>query len=244
MKAADVMTQRVVSVTPNSSIVEAARIMLENRISGLPVLDGSGKLVGIVTESDLLRRSEIGTERRRSHWVEFLTSPGLLAKEYVQSHGSKVSDVMTADPLTIREDASLADIVLLMEKKRVKRLPVVRGEKVVGIVSRANLVRALVSLASETREAIPGDVSIRERILAEIDRHSWAPRTVNVFVRDGIVEFWGTIFDDRERQALRVAAENTPGVKEVRDHLVWSEPMVGLTFGLPAQERDNTDAST
>lgn len=245
MKASDVMTRRVVSVKPDSSVIDAAQLMLENRISGLPVIDGNRKLVGIVTEGDLLRRSEIATERRRPRWLEYLISPGRLAGEYVRTHGRKVSEVMTAEPQTITEETPLDEIVLVMEKKRIKRLPVVRGQKVVGIVSRANLVHALVSLAPETEDTIPSDASIRQRILAEIDRQPWGPRNlVNVIVRNGNVELWGTIFDERDREALRVAAENVPGVKQIHDHLAWVEPMSGLVFDSPDQEREASGAST
>jgi CBS domain-containing protein len=237
MKAADVMTRHVISIKPDSSIVEAAQLMLLNRISGLPVLDDRGKLVGIVTEGDLLRRRETGTERRRPRWLEFIIGPGRLASEYVHTHGRKIDEVMTVKPQTITEETPLDEIVLLMERKRIKRLPVVRGDEVVGIVSRENLVRALASLALEALETVHGDDSIRERVLAEIDRQSWAPRTLtNVIVRAGIVELWGTIFDEREREALRVAAENVPGVRQVKDHLVWVEPVSGMAIDAPNQE--------
>src|SRR6185312_12689812 len=145
---------------------------------------------------------------------------------------------------TITEETPLDEIVLLMERKRIKRLPVVRGGEVVGIVSRANLVRALASLAPETQETALGDASIRERVLAEIDKQPWAPRTLtNIIVRGGVVELWGTIFDERERKALRVVAENVPGVRQVRDHLVWVEPMSGMAFGAPDQDRESSDKS-
>jgi CBS domain-containing protein len=238
MKASDVMTQHIVSVKPDSSVTEAAQLMLTNRISGLPVIDGNRRLVGIVTEGDLLRRGEIATQRRRPHWLEVFISPGRLASEYVRSHARKVNEVMTEDPQTITEETPLEEIVLLMEKKRIKRLPVVREGEVVGVVSRANLVHALVSLAPKAENTVPSDANIRQRILTEIDRQPWSPgKLVNVIVRDGNVELWGTIFDERDRQALRVVAENVPGVKQIHDHLVWVEPMSGLTFDPPDRER-------
>lgn len=244
MKASDVMTRHVISIKPDSSVAEAAQLMLENRISGLPVIDSDGKLVGIVTEGDMLRRSEIATERRRSHWLEFLISPGRLANEYVRTHGRKVREIMTAEPQTITEETALDEIVLMMEKKRIKRLPVLRGEQVVGIVSRANLVHALVSLAPETEDTAPSDATIRERILTEMDRQPWSPRKlVNVIVRGGNVELWGTIFDYRDRDALRVVAENVPGVKHIHDHLVWVEPMSGLAFDASDEEPESTSVS-
>lgn len=245
MKASDVMTRHVISINPDSSVAEAAKLMVENRISGLPVIDSDGKLVGIVTEGDMLRRSEIATERRRSHWLEFLISPGRLANEYVRTHGRKVREIMTAEPQTITEETALDEIVLMMEKKRIKRLPVLRGEQVVGIVSRANLVHALVSLAPEAEDTAPSDTTIRERILTEMDRQPWSPRKlVNVIVRGGNVELWGTIFDYRDRDALRVVAENVPGVKQIHDHLVWVEPMSGLAFNASDEEREASDVSS
>jgi CBS domain-containing protein len=147
MKAIDVMTRNVVSVKLDSSVFEAAQLMILNRISGLPVLDTAGKLVGVVTEGDLLRRAETGTEGRKPSWLEFFLGQGRLATDYVHTHGRKIRDVMTSDPETIVEETPLDEIVALMEHKRIKRLPVMRGDKMVGIVSRANLVQALASLA-------------------------------------------------------------------------------------------------
>jgi CBS domain-containing protein len=163
MKAVDVMTRNVVSVELDSSVFEAAQRMILNRISGLPVLDASGKLVGIVTESDLLRRAETGTMRRRPSWLEFFLGNGRLATEYVRTHASKIRDVMTSDPQTILEQTPLDEIVTLMEQKRIKRLPVMRGDKMVGIVSRANLVQALAALARKTADTLPSDAVLRQR---------------------------------------------------------------------------------
>ena len=137
MKAIDVMTRNVVSIKVDSSVFEAAERMILNRISGLPVLDASGKLVGVVTEGDLLRRAETGTERHRSSWLEFFLGQGRLATEYVRTHGRKIGDVMTPSPATIVEETPLDEIVAVMEQKRIKRLPVIRGDKMVGIVGRA-----------------------------------------------------------------------------------------------------------
>jgi len=161
MKAVDVMTRNVVSVKLDSSVFEAAQLMILNRISGLPVLVTSGKLVGVVTEGDLLRRAETATERRRASWLEFFLGQGRLATEYVRTHGRKIRDVMTSNPQTIVEETSLDEIVALMEQKRIKRLPVMRGDKMVGIVSRANLVQALASLARETADTLPSDATLR-----------------------------------------------------------------------------------
>jgi len=241
MKARDVMCPRVISVPSDASVIEAVRLMLQNRISGLPVVGPKGELVGIVTEGDFLRRGEIGTQRRRSRWLEFLVGPGRLADEYVRARGRKVDEVMTPDPVTITEDTPLDEAVDLMERRRIKRLPVVREKRLVGIVSRANIMRALASLAREAKAPAPDDAAIRERILAECKEQSWAPM-VNVLVRNGVVELWGTLTDERERRALIVAAENVPGVKAVHDHMVWIEPVSGLT--LQSQEDEAPERSS
>jgi CBS domain-containing protein len=206
--------------------------MLQNKISGLPVVNADGKLIGIVTEGDFLRRAETATERRRPRWLEFLVGPGRLADDYVHTHARKIGDIMTPDPHTVTEDTSLEDVVHLMEKHRIKRLPVVRGKMLVGIVTRANLLHALASVAPTIPASAATDESIHERFMAEIERQKWAPAGfLNVIVRQGVVELWGTITDERQRQALIVAAQNIPGVKTVRDNLVWVEPMSGVVVG-------------
>jgi CBS domain-containing protein len=237
MKARDVMTQRVISIESSATILQGARLMLQNRISGLPVVDASGNLVGIVTEGDFLRRSEIATERKRPRWLQFLLGSGHLAEEFVQSHGRKIDEVMTRDPYAIVEDTPLEEVVKLMEKHRVKRLPVVRGRRLVGIVSRANLLHALVSFSRNLKPVSASDEQIRARLLKELDKEKWAPSAlVNVVVRDGVVELCGSITDERQRTALKVMAENIPGVKDVRDHLVWVEPMSGTLLYSPEDE--------
>jgi CBS domain-containing protein len=231
MNVKDVMTSPVLSVELDSPILQAIRIMLQRHISGLPVIDKEGRLVGIVTEGDFLRRAETGTQRQRPRWLEFLIGPGRLADEYTRSHGRKVQEIMTADPITVTEQTPLEEVVRVMEKHRIKRLPVVRGQELVGIVSRANLLHALAGLARDIKPATTSDQRIREQLLAELGRQSWTPAAlINVIVKDGIVELWGTITDDRERQAIIVAAENVPGVRAVRDHLVWIEPNSGMVI--------------
>src|SRR5215471_914476 len=236
MKAKDVMTSPVVSIEQDASIWQAVRIMLQRHISGLPVIDKDGGLVGIVTEGDFLRRAETGTQRQRPRWLEFLIGPGRLAEEYVRSSSRKVEDVMTRSVHTIKEDTSLSDAVELMERHRIKRLPVLRDDRLVGIVSRANLLHALASVGREIKSTSADDVAIRERLLTELNQQDWAPvGLIDVIVRNGTVELWGTILDERKRRALIVAAENVPDVKSVRDHLVWVEPVSGMTIGPPEQ---------
>jgi len=237
MQVKDIMTINVISIGADEAIVKAAGLMLQNRISGLPVVDKEGELVGMVTEGDFLRRGELGTQRRRPKWLEFIVGPGKLAEEYVRTSGRKVEDVMTPDPWTIRDDDSLETVVEMMERHHVKRLPVTRGGRMVGIVSRANLLHALATYASDLPAPAGGDSAIRANILAAFAKQDWAPR-VNVIVKDGVAELRGVVTDDRERQGLVVAAENVAGVKKVHDHLVWVEPISGLAFPSAEDEKE------
>lgn len=237
MKAADVMTRQIVTIEADAPIAKAVRLMLQNRISGLPVVNAAGKLVGIVTEGDFLRRTETGTEVRRPAWLEFLVGPGRLANEYVRTHARKVDEVMTPDVVSVTEDMPVQDIVRLMEQRRIKRVPVLQNDKLVGIISRANLLRALAGLIAEVPPTTTDDKALRERILADFQKQSWAPHAgIDVSVRNGVVELWGAIMDERERQAFRVAVENVPGVKAVKDHLCWVEPMSGWVMEAPESE--------
>src|SRR6185295_3196818 len=180
-----------------------------------------GKLVGIVSEGDFIRRSEINTQRKRGRWLKFLLGTGAEATDYVREHGRKVSEVMTSDPITITEDATLEEIVNAMEAKGIKRLPVMTGDKLVGIVSRANLLQAVAGLAREIPDPTADDDHIRSRIIAAIEKNDWSPFGLNVIVRDGIVHLNGVITDGHARKAAIVAAETVAGVKQVHDHLCW-----------------------
>ena len=231
MNVSEIMTQNVVRVRPEASILEAIRLMLQNRISGLPVVNTADQLVGVVTEGDLLRRAEIQTERKRPRWITFLLGPNRLAEDYVHSHGRKVAEVMTPKPVTVSEKTSLDEVVQVMEKHRIKRLPVMRGERLVGIVSRANLLHALAATAREVAPTLSDDEKIRERLVSEETKQSWAPPVqTNFIVRNGVVHMWGIVTNEHQRQALKVMAENIPGVKAVRDHIVWVEPMSGIAI--------------
>ena len=229
MKAKDIMTRRVISISPDASILKAAHLMLQHRISGLPVVDPAGVLIGIVTEGDFLRRTETGTERRKPRWLEFVLGPGRAAADFTHSHGRKVEEVMSDSPYSVSEDTTLDEIVSLMERHRIKRVPVTRDAHLVGIVSRANLMRALISIARSAQPPAQSDLDIRSRIMTEMDTQKWAPvALVEVTVNKGVVDLWGTILDERDRKALKVLAENVPGVKAVNDHMVWVEPMSGF----------------
>ena len=220
MRARDVMVRAVATTTPETTVEQVARLMINLRISGVPVLDGAGHLVGIVTEGDLLRRVETGTERRRSRWSEWLSGNSRLAADYIRSHARRVEDVMTREVVSVEELASLGEIAELMETRRIKRVPVVRDGKIVGIVSRADLLQVLASGGVATA-AEESDRLIRRTLLAELRAQKWAnPTEANIVVSDGIVHFWGTAGSEEERAALRVVAENIPGVRGIEDHAI------------------------
>jgi CBS domain-containing protein len=242
MKAWDVMTRDVLTVGRETPVANAIRVMLDNNISGLPVLD-NGTVVGIVTEGDLLRRSETGTERHRPRWLEILMGPGRMAGEYVRTHGRKVAEIMTTDVISVAGDTPLDDVVGLMERRRIKRVPVIEGDVLVGVVSRLDLLRALLRAIEAQHSEHRDDDDIREQILAELAKAAWVPRDgLSISVKDGVVDLNGVILEEKEREALRVVAENTPGVRAVEDHLVWIEPVSGTVIeprldDRPARER-------
>ena len=220
MKASEIMTREVLGVAPDTPILEVAKLMVDQRISGVPVIDHS-KLVGIISEHDLVRRVELGTEQRRSRWVQFLTSDDTLLAEYVHARGRVARDVMTTDVVTVASDVPIATIAEILETRHIKRVPVVDGGKIVGIVSRANLLQALVAVESARMESTQtDDAAIHDAILAEIDKIAWlqSPIMNNVTVSNGVVHLWGYVGSDDERRAVRIAAERVAGVKAVRDH--------------------------
>jgi CBS domain-containing protein len=213
------MVRAVATTTPETTVETVARLMINLRISGVPVLDRNGRLVGIVTEGDLLRRAETGTERRRSRWSEWFSANSRLAAEYIKSHARRVEDIMTREVVSVGELATLAEIAELMETRRIKRVPVVHDGKIVGIVSRADLLQVLASGGTTTADE-DSDRVIRERLLGELRKQEWAnPTESNVVVTDGVVHFWGTVGSEEERRALRVVAENVPGVRGIEDHM-------------------------
>lgn len=234
MKAQDIMSRDVVTVEPDATILHAARLMLQRKFSGLPVVDAAGRLVGIVTEGDFLRRTETATVRRRPRWLEFVIGSGRLAEEYTRTTGRLVKEVMTHDVCSATEDTPLETIADLMERLHIKRIPIMRGQQVVGIVTRQNLLRALVRSTGTATTAAADDKTIRESLLKELKRQPWAPSAIDVVVADGRVKLGGAIFDDRQRYALRVLAENIPGVKGIEDELVWVEPMSGTVIAATA----------
>jgi CBS domain-containing protein len=228
MRAADVMTPNVVTVGPDTTVQQLAALLSERGISGAPVVDAAGDMIGIVSEGDLLHRTELGTEkrddraRRHSWWLEHYASG--LAQDYVKSHGRTVKDIMTQTVVSVGEDTSLAEVATLLETRRIKRVPVMRGNKIVGIISRSNLVRALgAATGAVLGTGSSDDRAIRGSLLAELQHQPWAAKlwAQDIIVSDGIVHLWfGSDDAEETRQAVRVAAENVPGVRGIEEHIV------------------------
>jgi CBS domain-containing protein len=220
MNAGHIMTRQVVTVGPEANVVDIARLMLERNISGVPVVDEEMRVLGIVSEGDLVRRHEIGTgERHHSWWLNFITGPATQAQEYTKAHAKRARDVMTSPAITVDEDTTIAEIAEALEKNHIKRVPVVRGDRLVGIVSRANIVQLL---AAAKRLEVPVDASddkLRQQILDVLGKQPWASLGLfNVTVNKGVVEFWGFVRSEAEQRAARAAAESIGGVKRVEDH--------------------------
>jgi CBS domain-containing protein len=236
MIVSDVMTRKVLSVTPDDTVDNAVNLMLRHGISGLLVVDAQGTLAGVVTEGDLLRRDEIGTERHRPWWLRVLVSPGKQALDFTRTHGRKVSDIMTPEVICVDVATPLEEVVETMEKQRVKRLAVTEKGHVVGVIARSDLLRALLSHEREnvSTSTQQDDRTVRANILAALEAASWAPMTtLNVTVAKGVADVWGTITNADERRGICVIVENVPGVKAVHDHLVFVEPYTGTVIESP-----------
>jgi len=228
VRAADVMVRDVVTIGPDESVARAARLMTENDVSALPVVAADGRMIGLISEADLLRREEIGTANRRAEWVETITPATTLAAEFAKSHGKRVADLMSENVIAVTENTSLNEIAAILEHNRIKRVPVVRGDELVGIVSRSNLIQALASAVVTTSAPSDESRSIREQLLSRLKEQTWTDfGGRNVIVKDGEVHLWGLVGSDEERKALVVLAEDVPGVTKVLDEtilLVRSDP--------------------
>lgn len=234
MFAADVMTQPALAIDPQAPLAQAIRLMTEHKVSGLPVVEKSGAIVGIVTEGDLMRRVETQTTGDKSGWLASFFLPGRDAEKFMRSHGRRVEEVMATDVVTVTEDTPLDDVVRLMERHRIKRVPVVRERRLVGVVSRADLMRRVGEALSAPA---PGsdDATIERAIRAAMKRETWAIGSqISIGVHDGVVDLDGCLFDLRERDALGVLAENVPGVKRVDNRIVCIEPVSGFVTFDPA----------
>ena len=228
MRAHQIMTKDVITVGPHTSMLDAANIMLRCHVSGLPVIDERGKLLGVISEGDLLRRSEIGTGRKRVRLLEIIAGPARLARDFVEEHGREVRDVMTQDVVTVAEDAPLDEVVRQMESNAINRLPVMRGESLVGIITRTNILRAIAGLAREIPDPTADDEHIRDRITRTVNAASWRPLGFQVAVHDGVVHLHGVVASEEARQATAVAARGTSGVTKVYDHLGFLDPYSGF----------------
>jgi CBS domain-containing protein len=229
MKAADAMSRDLLTVTPDSTIASAIELMIEHRVSGLPVVTRDGQVAGVITEGDLLRRPETGTDVSHSLWRALLGSPGREAEEYARAHGRQVGEVMSRGIVSAPPDVDLAGVVSLMEAHHVKRVLILERDRLVGIITRADILRALLQELSDSPDPGTNDQEIRQRFRTALQELRWAPRaTVTGSVTNGTLTLEGVILDPRERGALHVIAENIPGVRRVIDRLVWVEPICGL----------------
>jgi CBS domain-containing protein len=220
MRVADIMTSDVVTVRPETNVREVARILLDRGISAVPVVDDDGRPLGIVSEGDLVRRTELGTGTRRSWWLDLFGDPDERAVRFAREHGRTAEQVMSRELITTTEDASLAEVARLLEKHRIKRVPVLRDGRIVGILSRANILRGFASLEEKQPVAAPaGDLEIRRAVLSNLSGAGIAAGLVDVTVSAGRVQLWGTTRSDAEERAAIVAAEEAPGVTAVESHL-------------------------
>lgn len=220
MQAKDIMTRQVITVRPDTPVAEIATLLLQRHISAVPVVDENEKMIGIVSEGDLVVRSDIGTgEHRHSWWLRLLNDNASLAGDYLKTHGKTAGDVMTRNVISVAEDTSVGEIARLMEQNHIKRVPVVQDGRIVGLVSRANIIRQIAAVKELKVESYVDDNTIRRQVEERLQKESWSSiGTSGVTVNNGVVEFWGLIGSDAERSASRLAVEEVAGVKEVVDH--------------------------
>jgi CBS domain-containing protein len=229
MEAQDVMTRDVVAVGPDTTVGEIAAILVRHRISAVPVVSGDGRLIGIVTQTDLAHRSETGTEKRRKWWLEAFADPDAKAREYVKSHGLKAHDIMSRHVVSVQQGDNLADVADALDAHRIRQVPVVSKGRIVGMISRADIVRKLAETRAAGTGPQPDNGTLQKAIWKEIKAQSWLKSAfVNLAVQDGVVELWGAVDSDEQRQALRVLVEGVPGVREVEDNVTLFPKMVGV----------------
>jgi CBS domain-containing protein len=223
MKALDVMVRAVVTIKPDDSVAEAVRLLAEHDVSALPVVDNNDNVVGVISEADLLHREEIGTEKHRPWWLEAVTPASTLAGEFAKSHGRRVEEVMSTDVVSAAEDTPLGEIATILERHRIKRVPILRSGKLVGIVSRSNLIQALASSRAQAGggSGADADRKIRSELLDRLGHQDWTDfGQRNVIVNSGIVHLWGLVGSQEEHRALVALAEGVPGVVSVSDEMI------------------------
>jgi CBS domain-containing protein len=231
---AELMSRHVIAVRPETPLTQAIALMVDRKVSGLPVTGFSGEVVGMITEGDLMCRVETDTAGESHGWLSLLFKPGRVAERYVATHGRRVGEVMTRDVATVPETATLAEAAALMQRNRIKRLPVVHNGRLVGLLSRADLMKRVGAALSEPTTSA-GDDTIKADVEAAMVREAWTlPRLISVAVQDGVVHLDGCLFDLRECEALSVLAENVPGVKRVENRIVCIEPNAGTVVSDPA----------
>ena len=238
MKAADVMISNVITVGVDASIGEVAAILLNNHISAAPVVDENGELVGIVSEGDLIRRPEIGTSERHSWWLELISNEWASATECIKSHSRKVADVMTRDVITAKPDTPLGDIAAMLERNRIKRVPIVEEGKLAGLVSRANILQALASATKKLSSlATANDSELRKKVQSRLAAEPWHPSMLTVTVQDGAVDLWGLVHSVEQKKAAQLAAESTPGVGAVVNNIIVQRVGYAGIMTLPPTKR-------
>jgi CBS domain-containing protein len=221
MRAMDVMVRDVVTVHADTDIAEAIKLLSTHDVSALPVVDAENRLIGIISEADLIHRVELGTEKHRPWWQEAVTGASALAEDFAKSHGKKVDELMTSNVVSASEDTPLSEIAALLERKRIKRVPITRDGKLVGVVSQSNLIQALASAIGQAGANDDDDRVIRQKLLARLEKQSWTDfGSRNVIVSGGTVHLWGLISSDEERKALIALAEDIPGVARVSDEMI------------------------
>lgn len=228
MRASDIMTTSVVSVGPDTEVKEIAGLLLKHRISAVPVVNKNDQVIGLVSEGDLMRRAENDTEDRHAWWLAELVSTRNKPADYIKSHGRRASDVMTRAVISVEDDAPLNEIASLLERHHIKRVPVIREDRLVGIVSRANLLHGLAAQRSDAGgDVAPDDKELRERIMKEVSQAAGVDAPlITATVNDGTVQLWGSVDHATKKQAALVAAESIEGVKSVQNNIALIPPWV------------------
>ena len=228
MKARDIMTSEVATVRLETSVREIAALMMEKNISGVPVVSDDGTIVGMVSEGDLLHRAEVGTERKHKWWFRLFADSETAALEYVKAHGLSAADVMSRYVISVRDEADLRDVADILDSHRIKRVPVLRDGRLVGIISRRDLVRALSQVQGASADVKVDNAALHRALRDRFRSHSWLNDSyVNVTVHDGVVELWGFVVSADQHRALKVLVEETPGVVRVEDRLTMAGPLRG-----------------
>jgi CBS domain-containing protein len=229
MKAHEAMTKDVITVGPKTTVREIAELLVKHRISAVPVVSSDGRLLGIVSQTDLAHRSETGTEKRRKWWLELFADSNVKARDFIKTHGMVAQDVMTRLVVSVSKDAQLSEVAEILDTHRIRQVPVIEGGKLVGMISRADLVRKLAEATITPSATRPDNGALQQAIWARIKKEPWlSTALVNLAVRDGVVEMWGAVTTDEQRQALRVLVEGVSGVQTVENKVSVLPTVVGV----------------